>query len=559
MAERTDQLIQQGDAREALEEVLRAIRRNKVRVVFTTAVVVLLGVALSLLWPNKYESSTKFALRDWYVVADAVLLEELADIPLAKKLKSLENELRSRKRVEAVMNELQWTEWQDTAGKDTDRRDLLKKLADNLVVEMSSGVTGDYDVEIIFAWTHPRKAADFVNRLRDNWIQLTLESYKKRLEETKDRMEGVVREREADYSNALAAEKAYQLEQNVPALGSDEVNNQLKADYERELAGYSAELETVVGDLQRMQAELAAIPPETPQPRAPETQEQAELLVKLQTAEAQLKGVSDPVTGYTPLHPTRKKYQSTYDNLLVQLKAAGYDPASGLIQNAANPLWVVKAQEVALKNQREKELRQLVARTQQSLDTVQDRQDKLPVVRSELSRLQADVTLKDELLNEAKTEVQPLREKVAQLRAQSFGVDAQGFGTVQSGPFELLEAGVEPDNPVLPITAIILAVSLVLGVALGAMGPVIGEMTRSSFGTVREVSRSLGVPVLGAVDIILTARDVRARRVQQTLTYATMTLVLLSLAAAIWIYQFNPQVLPSALLRTLREVRMALT
>jgi capsular polysaccharide biosynthesis protein len=559
VAERTDQLIQQGDAREALDEVLRAIRRNRVRVVFTTLVVLLLGVALSMLWPNKYESSTKFALRDWYVVADSVLLEELGDLPLQKKLKSLENELRSRKRVEAVMNELQWPEWQDTAGKESERRNLLEKLADNLVVEMNAGVTGDYDIDVIFRWTHPRKAMDFVNRLRDNWIQLTLESYKKRLEEQRDRMEGVVRERETEYSNALAAEKAYQLEQSVPSLGSEEVNNQLKADYEQKLSATSAELESVVGELQRLQAELVAIPQTTPQARAPKTPEQAELLVKLQSAEAQLKAVCDPVTGYTPLHPRRKQLQSSYDVLLEQLKAAGYDPEGGIIQDATNPDWLVKQNEISAKHTRELELRALAARNQQDLEDVQHRQEMLPVARSELSRLAADVTLKSELLSEAKTIVQPLREKVAQYRAQSFGVDAQGFGTVQSGPFELLESGVEPDNPVLPITVIILAVSIVVGVLLGTLGPVLAEMTRSSFGTVKEVSRSLGVPVLGAVDIILTAHDVRARRVQQALTYVTMTLVLLSLAAAIWIYQFNPQVLPSALLRTLREVRMALT
>jgi capsular polysaccharide biosynthesis protein len=559
VAERTDQLLQQGDAREALDEILRAIRRNRVRVVFTTLVVLLLGVALSMLWPNKYESSTKFALRDWYVVADSVLLEELGDLPLQKKLKSLENELRSRKRVEAVMNELQWPEWQDTAGKESERRKLLEKLGDNLVVEMNAGVTGDYDIEVIFRWTSPIKARDFINRLRDNWIQLTLESYKKRLEEQRDRMEGVVRERETDYSNALAAEKAYQLEQNVPALGSEEVNNQQKADFEGDLAKYSAELETVVGELQRMQGELAAIPQQVPQVRAPETDQQAQLLVKLQAAEAQLKAVCDPVTGYTPLHPLRKQRQSSYDSLLAQLKEAGYDPEGGIVQDATNPLWLAKQTEITAKHTRELELRSLVSKTQQSLDDIQHRQDMLPVVRSELARLSADVTLKSQLLGEAKTAVQPLREKVAQYRAQSFGVDAQGLGTVQSGPFELLEPGVEPDNPVLPITVIILAVSIVVGVLVGTLGPVLAEMTRSSFGTVKEVSRSLGVPVLGAVDIILTARDVRARRVQQGLAYVTMTLVLLSLAAAIWIYQFNPQVLPSALLRTLREVRMALT
>ncbi|HEX5010482.1 MAG TPA: Wzz/FepE/Etk N-terminal domain-containing protein [Planctomycetota bacterium] len=559
MAERTDQLLQQGDAREALDEILRAIRRNRVRVVFTTLVVLLLGVALSMLWPNKYESSTKFALRDWYVVADSVLLEELGDLPLQKKLKSLENELRSRKRVEAVMNELQWPEWQDTAGKESERRKLMEKLGDNLVVEMNAGVTGDYDIEVIFRWTSPIKARDFVNRLRDNWIQLTLESYKKRLEEQRDRMEGVVRERETDYSNALAAEKAYQLEQNVPALGSEEVNNEQRATYELDLAKNSAELETVVGELQRLQGELAAIPQQVPQVRAPETDQQAELLVKLQAAEAQLKAVCDPVTGYTPLHPLRKQRQSSYDSLLAQLKEAGYDPEGGIVKDATNPLWLAKQNEITAKHTREMELRSLVSSTKQTLDDIQHRQDMLPVVRSELARLSADAELKSQLLGEAKTAVQPLREKVAQYRAQSFGVDAQGFGTVQSGPFELLEPGVEPDNPVLPITVIILAVSIVVGVLVGTLGPVLAEMTRSSFGTVKEVSRSLGVPVLGAVDIILTARDVRARRVQQGLTYVTMTLVLLSLAAAIWIYQFNPQVLPSALLRTLREVRMALT
>src|SRR5262245_48196278 len=103
MAAGTEQITGQGDAREAVQEVLRAIKRNKVRVVFTTIVVLLLGIALSLLWPNKYESSTQFVLRDWHVVMDAVMLDQLQDLPLPKKLKTLENELRSRKRVDAVM------------------------------------------------------------------------------------------------------------------------------------------------------------------------------------------------------------------------------------------------------------------------------------------------------------------------------------------------------------------------------------------------------------------------------------------------------------------------
>ncbi|MBM3984516.1 MAG: hypothetical protein FJ296_02305 [Planctomycetes bacterium] len=559
MPERADPIVQQGDPREALQEVLRAIRRNKVRVAFTTAVVVLLGVALSLLWPNKYESSTMFVLRDWHVVADAVLLEELADIPLVKKLKTLENELRSRRRVEAVLNELSWPEWLDTAGKESDRRDLLLKIGENLVVAMDSDVTGAHNIVLTFAWTSPRKAKEFVNRLRDAWIQLTLESYKKRLEEQKDRMEGTWRERQADHTAALAAVKQYEREHGVPGLLSTDVNNQLRAQYEIELAKAKAELESVVGVVQHIEAEQQVLDKETLQPITPSTKQQAELLVKLQALEPQFKAATDPVTGYKPLHPKVKQLQSEYDSLLAQLKEAGYDPQGGLMELQVNPLWVAKEGERQVALTRERELTALVTGTQRELDEVKRRLEAIPVVTADLAQLNAEVDVKATLAGEALLQLQPLREKVIQLRAQSFGVDSQGLGTIQSGPFEILESGVEPEDPVLPVTAIILAVSLVLGILVGAMGPVLTEMTRSSFGTVKEVGRSLGVPVLGAVDLILTVRDLRAQRVQRSLTYVTMALVLVSLAAAIWIYHAHAEQLPDALRRTLREVRMALT
>jgi uncharacterized protein involved in exopolysaccharide biosynthesis len=555
----TEQLSSQGDAREAVQEVLRAIKRNKVRVVFTAIVVLLLGVALSLLWPNKYESSTQFKLRDWHVVMDAVILDELQDLPLPKKLKTLENELRSRKRVEAVMAELGWIEWLETQGKETERRKLLEKLGQNLTVEIDASVTGDYTINLLFRWTTAKKAMDFVNRTRDLWIQSTIEAYKKGLEEEKDRMEGVVQDRDAELNSALAAVKKYQEEHDVPSLMTPEVNNQLKAEYESKLAGTNAGLESLAGELQRLTEELQALPKTKPAPLAPTTQEQAEILVKLQAAEAKLKSVAHEVTGYTPVHPVRKQAQAEYDLLLAQLKETGYDISSGVIQEQVSIDWINKEMELQAKLRQQRELSALVAQYQKGMDDAQIRNDKIPVANAELARLQADVVSKTQLANEAHIAVQPLREKVSQLRQQSFGADNASFSAEQSGPFEILDLGVEPDAPVLPITAIILAVALVVGVGLGAMGPVLSEMTRSSFGTVREVGRTLGVPVLGAVDLILTARDLRARRLQQGLTYATMGLVVVSLVTAIYIYQAHPSVLPQALLRTLREVKMALT
>jgi hypothetical protein len=557
MADNTDQLIQQGDPRETLQEVVRAIRRNAVRVVFTTLVFVMIGLGLTMLWPNKYESSTQFVLRDWYLVSDSALLGELADIPLVKKLQALETELRSRKRIFAVMQELQWEEWLDTNGKESQRRDLLYKLSSNLTVEYGADITGAHAITLAFAWTSPRKAADFVNRLRDAWIQLTLESYKKSLEDTKERMELVLRDRETEFTDSLADLKNYNIENKVPSLLTMETNNEQKAEQLSILAAATAELDVAVSEIERINAEMEGVDVEIEVPVPPASPEQAALLVKRNLAQLNLDKM---VEIYKPLHSRRIKAQEDFDKAEALLAESGFDPDAPTMMMDTNPKYYALGQELKEAKKLETSAKARVDATHRLLTEIQGRLDKLPIVTQELEHLQAVKAVKATLAAKAEAEIQPIRERVKQLRSQTFGADSPVLSSVGGGgPFEILETGVEPENAVLPISAIIMAVALVLGLAIGAMGPVLSEMTRSSFGTVKEVSRSLGVPVLGAVDLILTAKDVRARLVQQWLTYATMGLVLLSMVTALYIYSNHPDVLPQSLLRALRDVRMALT
>jgi hypothetical protein len=558
MAEVSDKLVQQSDPREALAEVLRAIRRNGLRVAFTTAVFLMLGLFLAMLWPNKYESETTFALRDWQVVSDAALLDDLGDIPLPKKVKALENEIRSRKRVEKVMNELQWTEWLDTAGKEADRRDLALKLGKNLEVEVIPDPTGTQNIHMTFRWTTAKKAADFVNRLRDTWILLTMEGYKKSLDDARDRMEAVVSERKADYEAALNAKRTYQRENRVPALNTEDVNNEIKGELVLQRQKAEADLEAVQSEITSINRQLEFTEKLIERPVAPATEEQAAALAALLAAEEALEVAKDPVTGYTALHWKRIRAQKEYDTAVTELEAAG-GTVEERVEMQTNPEWFAIAGMLEKAQAREREILGVLGSIRRAHDEAQSNLDRLPEVTQELSKLDTDISIAELLLADAQTDVQPLREKVQQWRSANFGTDSAGFALVSSSPFELLEVGVEPEHPVLPVSAIIMAVALIIGLGVGALGPVVAEVTRSSFGTVKDVSRSLGVPVLGAVDLILTARDIRARRVQQALTWATMLLVLLSLATGLYIYSEHPEVLPSALRRTLRGVRMALT
>ena len=575
MPELPDTFGQPPDARETIQEILRAIRRNTVRVIFTTLVCLMVGYGLTLIWPSKFESSTKFQMRDPSMVVGAVQVvarEDLQGLSEIKKVDALTTELRSRKRIEDVMSVLQWPEWLETAGKESDRRDLQRKFADNLKVEMQRDATGVYMVALTFRWTSPRKATDFVNRLRDSWIQLTMEGYKQKLEDESDTQEALLRQAREDLQAAQNNLINYSKENGADKLMSAESYHELMVQHQLDEQKDKAELESKLNEIKRLTDELAQIPPEKeiipPAPPAtplfaPDSAE-AKAFIKLTAAKA---AVDEMSAKYQPSHPAMKAKQRTYEEALKAAQTLGITEGMAMTAPAGpppepekvkNPDYVAKAEALQAALDRQFELESALRANAAKQTEVLAALEQLPSVNVELGRLGKEIEIKQDLVAEQESAMAPIRQKLNRMRAQSFGGDTTGL-QAGVGPFDILETGVEPEYPVMPIGAIIMAVALVLGVTLGVSGPILTEVTRSSFGTVKEVSRTLGVPVLGAVDLILTARDIRARLTQRVLTYATMVLVLASLATALYIYRTHEYVLPSALLRTIRDVKMALT
>jgi len=555
MAPPSDGNPQEGpDTREAVQLFIAAVRRHSVRVVFTTLVFVLIGLGITMLWPPKYKSETQFMLRESRLVTDSAAMQDLEKIPLSKKLQSLQNELKSMRRVGDVLDELQWKEWLETAGRPSRRRALYVKIKGNLGVAMSPDVTGSINATISFAWTSPGKAADFVNRLRDAWIKLVSDGYRKTLENDKERAEKLLAERQQDYNDRLGDVHTYEQENDVPSLLTNEINNEMKAETQLKLSEARARLESTVTDIEILRTELNLIAPQYEDEVLPNNPEQALAWKNLEKAKAAFRNIEGK---YMPAH---RKYEAAVDAIAAadaELAAAGGTPEKlKSIEN--NPLFQAKAAQLVAATEEEREYRALVETYQTEVEAIEERLRRLPVVTSQLRRLNSQVATADELLNQARLDIQPLRDRVAAVRSQNTAVNQSG-GILGRGAFEIIDQGIEPERPMLPIGAIIMALSLILGVGTGLLGPVLSELTRSSFGSVKEVTRTLGVPVLGAVDLILTARDVRARSVQSALTITTMALVLTALATALYIYSAKPHVLPASVLRTLREVQLALT
>lgn len=543
------------DPREAVQALLGAIRRNLVRVVFTTLVFLMIGIGLSMIWPSKYSSTTEFALTEPRIIVDHSFLDDVQDIKLPKKLLALEAELKSKKRITAVMDELQWTEWLETSTSPSRRRTLQQKVRKALDVSMAPDVTGKINVSLTFQWTRPDKAAAFVNRARDAWIKLVLDAHRRGVEVRKESAERVLLERESEYHAALAARQTYEKENQVPRLGDFETNNARKVSLLEKSITARAELESIVTQIVNLRAGLQLIEREIEVPLIPEDPQQALAFQKMQQMEAKFQDVAER---YKQGSTAYNKAELDYQKARKALKELGGEPEITMTMDT-NPAYAAQALALEAAQARELELKIAVATYEAELEEVDQNLERLPRVTADMARLSADVETAAELVTAAKLEIQPLREQAKALRSSQALVDQGAGQTLGGAPFEILEPGIEPETPVMPIGAILLALSLLVGVAVGLSGPVLTEFTRSSFGSVKEVSRNLGVPVLGAVDLILTTRDVRSRNVQSVLTITTMALVLVALGTALYIYAFHQEVLPPQVIRGIRDLKMALS
>jgi len=545
---------QQYDPREAIHNILRIVRRNTLQVVFTTLVALVLGLFLAELWPDKYESMTQFVLREQNIIDDSAILSDLEEVPLPKKLETLANELRSSRRIGAVLDELQWPVYLQTATSPAKRRDLLIKVAENLEVAMEPDPTGATNISLTFQWTDPRMAANFVNRMRDHWIGLVVDGHRSAIFEKLQRAETIVADREQAYSDALAEVQRFQAENNTPELLTIELNQELQAEFEVRLAEARAAHVAAVDTIAELEATLETLDPMVPQVVEPDDPERAQLMVELDAARAQLA----ELTGrYTDANPKVVDAKAKLEKAKAALAEAG-GPIEDLTEMVPNPDYLETAQALEVAKDSERSFAAQVDQLERDLAEVESRLRVLPKIKQELDRLEAKVEVTRSAMKMAQVEVQPIRERVRLLRA----ADDRSRGNLEAiagAAFEILDTGVEPEDPVLPMAPILLAVSLLGGLALGIALPVGLDLLKTSFTSASDVQRALGVPVLGTVDLILTRRDMRARAIQRTLSVMTMLLVLAALGMAYYIYRYQPEVLPASLHQQLRDLRMALT
>ena len=122
-------------------------------------------------------------------------------------------------------------------------------------------------------------------------------------------------------------------------------------------------------------------------------------------------------------------------------------------------------------------------------------------------------------------------------------------------PFQVTEEAELPLKPTEPNPWLIVAFSLIAGVAVGFGTAVLLEFSKSAFRNPGDISRTMVVPVLGVVNSIVTRAQERRRLIRKTAVGGLMVGVLGAVVLITYAWQMEPDRLPPGLMDAIEDFR----
>lgn len=132
------------------------------------------------------------------------------------------------------------------------------------------------------------------------------------------------------------------------------------------------------------------------------------------------------------------------------------------------------------------------------------------------------------------------------------------YSAVQGEPYRIAEPPRAPLEPTEPSPLIIILSSLLGGLAFGLAVAFLAEFSKSCFRSVGDVSRVMGVPILGVVNLIQTRADVRRRRFKRLVIGGSTAMLLGCLGWFTYAWSYDQAQLPTRVVQVVEDFRLSL-
>jgi uncharacterized protein involved in exopolysaccharide biosynthesis len=516
-----------------LREWFGIIGRHKKKFFFP-AVTVAIGVIWASHWmPREYRAEAKFERLN-----DATLREAgggTTTMALAPIRQAMFEDLMGRPAVERLIKDLQLTRdlpHTDTGELTPDGKlaeyDLIQKLRRDIKAYYQSQSNDMDQVVVTYNSEDPTLSPQVVNRLIENYIRETRAQLNDVLINAKgffERQKGIYQGKVAELET-----KKMRFELDHPGLTpNDPASIQTKlVDLQSKLGQVTQELQVTAQKRERLKEWATRQPPELKVTRKIENPAMARVLEKRMGIQNELE--ANLAAGRTEEHPQVKRLRERL--AIVDREMAALEPEKD--QDTLEP----NTQKLAAEQQIE-ELSgtvQALERRQQELTGQVDQYEALQrnffVVRNDYIKLTRDL---DESQQQFTFWDGNLR------RAQvALSIEVQNRGV----RLRMIQPAPELARPSKPTLYGILVVGILAGCAAGALFVLLAELLDHSFHSIEQAVDDLKLPVLGAVNEIITPAASLRRRILAFFVYPTvgaaMSMVLLIVAGITYLNLEQP-------------------
>ncbi len=526
---------------ETLAFIRRVLKRRKLLILGTAALLAVLTAAALPLIPKKYKSEAlilvvKQEVPERYVTPTST-------IAIGEEVQAMAEEVLSRTQLMVIIDDLHLYANERKTHAPEEIVEMMRKKIDIKPLAASDLAPDRKDFsafKIAYSAQDPQIAQDVTSRLTSLFIQENLKARQDQATNTAtflgsqlDTVKQKLDEQEArlrDYKMQHIGELPDQQPGNMAILGALQSQLQNTVSSEARSEQQRAYLESLLSSYRDFAARAAATPPPVSHTVTPLEQAQAQLK-HLQNIKEQLLGI------YKPEHPDFVKLERQIARQQIVVKDLESQEAAEKAKTPAPSTPVNKGDDMPvaqIKSQLEAnrlEMARLVKDEQQlktEMAQYQQRIVQAPVREQQL----ADVVRDHELLKQSYADL--LSKKQQSQLAASLEKDQQGQH------FRLIDPPSLPKVPSGPLPIAISGGGAAVGLLIGVGIAFLLEMKKNAFQTEKDIMKSLGLVLVLEVPVLLTAPERRRHTWKSALeVMASCVLVMVIGAAEYYVYRLG--------------------
>ncbi|MBN2492765.1 MAG: hypothetical protein JXQ29_18095 [Planctomycetes bacterium] len=423
-----------------------------------------------------------------------------------------------------------------------ERQEMIERLQNRFTVEVIAPKVGGGDklLTISFVGATPGQAQILVKELTEKNVNRLKMNYRQNIQDTRDKAVEDYGRVEQDYHTAQDELEDFEVQHTNALMGGDTplLERNIERDQLRleELVTQKVRLD---GTIKVLQLALSTLDQEIIERDREDNPDYAPLAAAAQQLHKELE----------ELLATRQE-----DHIVVRQKREVYAKVLAALERTpryvrdrenrhANPEWEkAKIERDRVLAERDHVLHQSV-KLEEQLSYARERLKQLPGIRARHRSLLAKVDRKnDELKDFAK-------------KLQQANLTYARVTSTLEDLFVPIERATRPLRHSTPTPALILLISVALGLAAGVGTVLLVEVTRKTFHGPEDVAALLPWPVLGVVYTILSEHE-RRQRLRKRAAVVVATLILaVSVSTVVYIYNRNPDLLPDFLVDSVQRFK----